>query len=118
MKQRINFQNIQAAYTTEYQKNKQTNQKVGKRPKQTFLQRRNAAAAAKWLQLCLTLQMAKLHMKRCSMSLIIRKMQVKTTIRYHLTPVRMALIKSLQTINTGEGMEKREHSCTVGGNVN
>ena len=35
----INFQNIQAAHTTQYQKNKRPNQKVGKRPKQTFLQR-------------------------------------------------------------------------------
>ena len=39
--QRINFQNIQAAHTTQYQKNKQPNQKVRKRPKQTFLQRRH-----------------------------------------------------------------------------
>ena len=39
--QRINFQNIQADHTSQYQKNKQTNQKVGKRPKQTFLQRRH-----------------------------------------------------------------------------
>ena len=38
---RINFQNIQAAYTTQCQKNKQPNQKVGTRPKQTFLQRRH-----------------------------------------------------------------------------
>ena len=37
--QRINFQNIQAIHTTQSQKNKQPNQKVGKRPKQTFLQR-------------------------------------------------------------------------------
>ena len=37
----INFQNIQAARTTQYQKNKQPNQKVGKRTKQTFFQRRN-----------------------------------------------------------------------------
>ena len=36
--QRINFQNMQAAHTTQCQKNKQPNQKVGKRPKQTFLQ--------------------------------------------------------------------------------
>ena len=36
-----NFQNIQAAHTTQYQKNEQPNQKVGKIPKQTFLQRRD-----------------------------------------------------------------------------
>ena len=34
-------------------------------------------------------------------------MQTKTTIRYHLTPVRMADIKNLPTINAGEGAEKR-----------
>ena len=37
----FNFQNIQAAHTTQYQKNKQPNQKVGKRPKQTFFQSRH-----------------------------------------------------------------------------
>ena len=44
-------------------------------------------------------------------------MQIKTTMRYHLTVVRMTTI-SLQTINAGEGVEKREPSYIVGGNAN
>ena len=45
-------------------------------------------------------------------------MQVKTTMRYHLTPVRMAVIKKSTNNDAKEGVEKRELSYTVGGNVN
>ena len=45
-------------------------------------------------------------------------MQIKTTMRYYLTLVRMAIIKNLQTINSREGVKRRESSYTVCGNIN
>jgi hypothetical protein len=51
--------------------------------------------------------MAKKHMKKCSPSLAIKEMQIKTTVRFHLTSVRIAIIKHTTTNkfwqNTGEG---------------
>ena len=63
------------------------------------------------------IQRAHRHMKRCSVSLIIREMQIKTTMRYHFTPIRMAVINKSTNTSAGEGVEKGEPFCTVGGNA-
>ena len=63
------------------------------------------------------IHLANKHMKRYSTSFIIREMQIKTTMRYHLIPVSMAIIKK-SVVNVGECVEKRECSCTLVGNVN
>ena len=64
------------------------------------------------------IQMTNKHMQRRSTSLIIREMQIKTTMRYHLMLVRIAIIKKSTNNKFRRRYGEKEPSQTVGGNAN
>ena len=102
--QRVNLQNTQAAHAAQYQKNKQPNQKVGKRNK-------HVSPKNTYKRLINTWQDAQHHslLEKC-----------KSKLQWDTTSYQSEWLSSkcLQTINAGENMEKMESSCTAGGNVN
>jgi hypothetical protein len=61
--------------------------------------------------------MPKKHMKKCSSSLAITETQIKNTLSFYLTPVRIATIENTKNKKCWQGFRKKEPSYTAGGNV-
>lgn len=57
-------------------------------------------------------------MKNCLASSANKALEIKTILRFHFTPVRMASIKDSKSTNAGEGVKGKEHLHNVSGNIN
>lgn len=63
-------------------------------------------------------QVAEKHLTKCLTSLTVMEMQIKSTLRFHLFPVRMAKTNNTSDSPAGEVVEQGEHSSNAGGNAN
>ena len=64
------------------------------------------------------IQIVNQHIKRCSISLIIREMKIKTTIWYNFTPVKIAIIKKSRNNKCWRGCGEKDASYSVTGKAN